>query len=78
MGGSWTHRSTRRELVVGEVWVPVTVNYAYTLVDRTTAQGKDCLRIAVSFTVHADAEVMLDGISWIFGFTGSGSGVYLG
>jgi CubicO group peptidase (beta-lactamase class C family) len=77
MGESWTHRCTRRELVGGQVWVPVTVNCAYTLVDRNIAQGKDCLRVAANFTLHAAAEIMMDGIPWNFRFTGSGTGSYL-
>lgn len=54
-----------------------TSRFRYTLVDRTTAQEKDCLRIAANFTIHAATEVMLDGIPWNFRFSGSGTGLYL-
>jgi len=76
MGESWTGQYTYQELFAREFWIPVTVNYAYTLWDCTRVWGKDCVKVAANFTFHAAGEFVADGSTWKVTFEGSGSESY--
>lgn len=74
LGGSWTD-VVQYDEAVGDVTLPLTVNYTYTVVEETTFDGYDCLKIEGKYKISMSGPLMVDGLDLELNLAGTGTDI---